>query len=101
MLAFVPKRGEKELSVRLVCVAVSIILVEETNDFDNFFKILKKLYPKHYSSSSIVYTLTSPHQIHVASFLCTEDSCVVKVRNAAHSTLVISFRLWIIQYIGY
>lgn len=100
VLAFVPERGEKKLPVSLVCVAVSIILNEETTDFVNFFRILKKLYPKHYSSSSIVYRLTCPHQIHVASLLCTEDSYVVKIRNTAHSTLVISFQLWIFSTLG-
>lgn len=45
VLDFLPKWGEKELSASLVCVAGSIILIKETTDFVNFFRILKRFYP--------------------------------------------------------
>lgn len=66
VLGFLPQLGEKELSDSLFCAAGSIILIKETTDFVNFFRIIKRFYPKHYSSSSIDYALTGPHKIHVA-----------------------------------
>ena len=57
VLQFLPKWREKEFSASLVYVAGSIISIKATTDSVNFFRILKKFYPKYYSSSSVVCTL--------------------------------------------